>query len=211
MQSCFCHKEAIYKGESDISITYSCLLLNHKKWIQLEEEWTLVSKKSNKKKKISVDAKKKPRNKNDTVVKTTKPFFVKEEMTIEPELMGFVTGRKGCNLERLKKIYGVKFILPPKGGSQLTIEGPAKMVSATKKDIADRPYRAWQDSLLKKSHIHLLIGPEGENIQALQSALYVNINIKKDGKRSLSRGKRCEEAKKTIKDNLTRITNSLYR
>ncbi len=35
-----------------------------------EEEWTTVSKKSNKKEKMSVGAKKQPRNKNDTVVKS---------------------------------------------------------------------------------------------------------------------------------------------
>ena len=80
-----------------------------------EENWTVVAKKT-KKAKMSIDGKKTPPN--ERTEKTIKPSIIKETMVIEPEMMGLVAGRKGCNLERLKKIYGVKFILPPKGGSQ---------------------------------------------------------------------------------------------
>ena len=49
-----------------------------------------------------------------------------------------MAGRNGRNLKHLIELYGVRFILPPRGGTQLVIEGPIGMDSAAKKHIEEK-------------------------------------------------------------------------
>ena len=173
-----------------------------------DSSWTVVDKKRSPKKdvqptvnkqKINIDTRKNPPPK-----KGAQPSATKETMIIEPDLMGFVAGRKGIHLKRLKEIYGVKIVLPPRGGSVITIEGPAEMVSAAKKDIKDNLSCETSFSI-EEDPIILVMGPKGENIRALQDALNVRITINKGGEVVIT-GTRCEEAKNAIKENLSRIT-----
>jgi len=117
--------------------------------------------------------------------------------------MGFVIGRNGNNLERLKKIYGVKFILGPKGGSLLTIVGPAKMISAAKKDI-EQTLRCKTNLFIEEDYLYLVIGRDGKNICAIEDALNVRIKSKEDGEVIIT-GTRCEEAKKAIESLIKRL------
>jgi len=139
--------------------------------------------------------------KRQTTRKATQLSVIKKEITIEPTMIGFVVGRNGDNLERLKEIYGVKFALPPKGGSLFTIEGPSeKKVSAAMKDIKDR-LSCKTRFFVEKDHISQVIGREGKRIQALEQALNVDIKILQEGEVVIT-GLRCEEAKKDIEANL---------
>jgi len=169
--------------------------------------WTAVTKKRSNKKavqhtkgKMNIDVKKKP-----PIIKATQPFVTKETMMIEPAMMGLVAGRKGSNLKRLKEIYEVNISLPPKGGSQIILEGPAKMVSAVKKDIEEN-LSCNTSSPIEKDHTWLLIGPDGEKLQALQDEHNVRIEIRKEGKVEVT-GTRCEEAKKAIEEKLSSVTS----
>jgi len=148
--------------------------------------------------KMNIDIKKKP-----PTSKTTKP---KEEMTIEPDMVGFAAGRKGCNLERLKKIYGVKITLPPKEGSQLIIEGPIEMVSAARKDI-EQNLLCKTSFIIENKYLGLVMGQEGESIHAMEDALNVRIWINKEVGEVVVTGTRCEEAKKAIEEILFRKTS----
>ena len=155
-----------------------------------KQNWTVVSEKS-KKEKMSIDGP--PAN--------SRP--IKETMTIEPDLMGFVVGGNGCNLERLKKIYGVKFILPPRGGSLLAIVGPAEMVSAVKKDI-EQNLISRTSFFIEKEYLHLVIGQDGEKVRALEDALNVRTKIKQDGQ-VIIKGTRCDETKNAIESMIKRL------
>jgi len=150
-----------------------------------KQNWTVVSEKS-KKEKMSIDG----------PPADSRP--IKETMTIEPDLIGFVVGGNGCNLERLKKIYGVKFILPPRGDSQFTIVGPAEMVSAAKEDI-EQNLMCKTSFFIEKDYLYHVryTGPHGEKIHALEDALNVRTKIKQDGEVIIT-GTRWEEAKKAI-------------
>jgi len=168
--------------------------------------WTVVSNKRSPKKaaqsansrKMNIEIKKKP-----AISKA--PSVIKEEMTIEPDTVSFVAGRKGCNLKRLKKIYGVNIGLPPKGGSLITIEGPIEMVSAARKDI-EQNLSCKTSFLIENKYRGLVFGQEGESIRALQDALNVRFFIKEDGEVVVT-GTRCEEAKKSIEESLHRKTS----
>jgi len=176
-----------------------------------DSSWTLVGKKRSPNKKavqptntnlkMNIDVKKKP-----PTNKATRPFVTKETMIIEPEMMGLVAGRKGSNLKRLREFYGVNIKLPPKGGSQIILEGPPKMILAAKKDIEENMSYKTNFSI-EKDHTRLLIGPDGEKVQALEDELNVRIEIKKENGEVAVTGKRCEEAKKAIKENLSSVTS----
>jgi len=164
-----------------------------------ESGWTTITKKS-KKEKTNIDAKKMP-----TAIKATQnPIINETTMTIEPAMIGFVAGRNGCNLKRIKETYGVRTILPPKGGSQVILEGPAKMISAVKKDIEENLSCKLIFSI--ENHQIFVVGRGGENIIALENELNVKITIMNSGE-ILVIGKRCEEAKKAIKESLSTVTN----
>ena len=94
---------------------------------EIYSSWTVVGKKRSPNKaaqstsgnpKMNIDVKKKPPAKGATESSIIK----KETMTIEPDMIGVLVGRQGCNLERLKDTYGVKFILPPRKDFQIILE-----------------------------------------------------------------------------------------
>ena len=58
-------------------------------------------------------------------------------MNIAPEKMLFVAGYKKSSTLRLQIIDGVKITLPAKGGSEISIEGPAVKVYSAQKEIAE--------------------------------------------------------------------------
>jgi len=129
---------------------------------------------------------------------------IKETMNIEPVMMGLVVGGKGLNVKRLRRIYGVNITLPANGGSQITIEGPAKMVSAAKKDIAQNLFTK-TSFFIESSYFYLVIGQEGEQNQILQDAFNVRIDLNEEDGRVEITGTRCEEAKKAIESLIERL------
>lgn len=81
---------------------------------------------------------------------------------IVPEMRSFVAGRKGRNVKRLEKIYGIKIILLSKGGSPITIEGPAKLIVAAKKGIEQNlSSKTSSVFFIKKDYVCLVIGRKG--------------------------------------------------
>jgi len=113
--------------------------------------WTRVSRNPKKNKMSSIDRKEIP--------------IAKQTITIEPEKMAFIVGRKGRNLKRLRDTYdGVRLILP-RDGSQITIEGPAQSVSAAKKDI-EQNLSCKIIFFVEKNCASRVIGREGKNIYA---------------------------------------------
>ncbi len=169
-----------------------------------EENWTVVSE-NTKKEKVRTDRNKLFSTNNKAQISNDKITRM-ETMIIEPENMGFVVGRKGCHLKPLEDIYGVKFILPPKGGSRITIKGPAQMVSAAKKHIEDN-LNCKTSFFIEKAYIGLVIGREGEKTRAMEDALHVRIRINIEGGEVIITGVRCEEAKKAIEDQLSCVTS----
>ena len=156
-----------------------------------ENNWTVIAKRS-KKGKMSLDPKKKL-----PTSKEPQPSIITEEMAIEPDLMGHLAGHMGNNLKRLKEIYGVNISLPPRGGSRFTINGRTEMVFAARKEIEETILRQ-TSFFIGKDYIHLLvIGREGKNIQALEDAFSVRINIHREQELKeeiVITGTRCEEA-----------------
>jgi len=150
---------------------------------------------------MSVDTKKKLVAKKET----HESLFIKEMMTIEPDMMGFVAGHKGQNVKRLHEIYGVDIILSAREGSQITIKGPAQMVSAAKKEIEEN-LSCKTIFFIEKDYTRMVIGKDGERIIALEAALNVDIKIHKDGEVVIT-GTRCKEAKKSIEENLSCVTS----
>jgi len=167
-----------------------------------ESGWTTVTKKS---KKVNMSTDKKTMSPTSNKA-TQHSIIIKETMNIEQGKVGLVAGRKACNLKRLKEIYGVRFILPPKGGSQIILEGPAKMVEAAKKDI-EQNLSCKTSLFIEKDHINLLIG--SDEISTLEDALNLRIDIQEDGEVSIT-GTRCEEAKKAIEENLSCCVSSFF-
>ena len=100
-------------------------------------------------------------------------------MTIEPDKIGFVAGRKGCNLKRIKDTYGVNIRLPPKGGSQIILEGSSKIISA-KKAIEDR-ISGKICFFIEREYRFLVAGQGGENVRSMREAHNVEITIQEDG------------------------------
>jgi len=163
-----------------------------------EENCTEVTKKT-KNQKMSID-----RKKTAPTTKATQ-HSIKETIIIEPDLMGLVIGRKGCNLKRLAEFYRVKITKPPRGGSVVTIEGPAKAVSAARKDI-EQNLSCKTSFFIENDRCGQVIGRDGEIVRALQDALNVKIWIKEDGE-VLVTGTRWEEAKRSIEEILSHKTS----
>jgi len=119
-----------------------------------EETWSVVAK-NTKTPKMSIDRKKTaPRN------KATQPSIIKETMVIEPDMMGQLAGHNGINLKQIKEIYGVNISLPPRGGSQIILEGTAKMISAAKKYIEEN-LLCRTSFFIEKHYVGLVVGRKG--------------------------------------------------
>lgn len=164
-------------------------------------EWNTVQKKS-KKEKMNIDEKKK-----ESTTMATKHHIIKETITVEPNKIGFLAGRQGRNLKRLRENYGIRITLPPReGSSQVIIEGPAKMVLAAKMDIEENLSRKTR-FFIEKDQFVLVIGNQGKNIQALEDTLNVEVYINRTNGQVTITGTRCEEAKKIIQENLSNVTS----
>jgi len=157
-----------------------------------------VTQSHNIKEQMSIDAKKKLPSK----YASQKPFIIKETMAVDPDMMSFVAGRKGRNVKRLEEIYGVAISLSPRGDSQIILQGSFEKVSAAKKGI-EANLSNKTSFVIKKDHICLVIGRNGEKIRALEDALIVKIDINKEDGEVVVTGTRCEEAKKAIEEILS--------
>jgi len=90
-------------------------------------------------------------------------------------------------LKRLKEIYGVKIIVPSRGGFQVILERSTKMFSLARKDIEGNLSRK-ASFFDEKDYISQVIGDEGKNIQALEDTLDVFININRQNRQVVSKG-----------------------
>ena len=136
--------------------------------------------------------------------------IIEEEMNIEPNNIGRVIGRNHSNVNRLKTTYKVGIILPPKGSSQIIIQGPAEMVFAAKKDIGDG-LPSTTRFFIQKEYTDLIIGPYGREVQALSEEHdYAQITIERgDGEVVIKGTKRsCETCKKAIEFLIQRCKNA---
>ena len=210
MQSNFLPSRVYIYGSEDPNIIQFQYLTQSSTMNQTVEEevssWSSVSNKRSPRKvtqphiikdKMNIDSKNKlPSNKA-----SQEQFIVKDTFTIEPNMMGLVIGRKGHNLKRLEEMYGVVVRLFPRGGSLITVEGPAERVFAAKKDI-EQNLSCKTNFFIKKDCIGLVIGQDGDRSRAMEDALNVKIVVRNNGEVQVT-GKRCEEAKKAIEEKIS--------
>jgi len=168
-----------------------------------EQDWTTVkNKKSKNEKKMIATAKETPRISTNT---NTPDPIVKETTTIAPGNIRLMAGRLGRNLKRTKEKYGVSISLPPRGDSQIILQGSVEMISAAKKDIEENLSNV-TTFYIQKEYRWLVLGQEAKTVIALENFHQVDINICDDGKVQIcgNSKKKCEAAKKAIQSMIGR-------
>lgn len=129
-----------------------------------------------------------------------KQSITMEKMFIEPRKMNYFTDDGMSNIKRLKVNYGVRILLPAiKGGSEITIIGPAKMIDAAKNDIRERMVYQMGFFIEKNCWTDLVIGHGRAGLQALANAHKVKIAIQDNGLVTVTGSQHgCDACKKAI-------------
>lgn len=133
-----------------------------------------------------------------------KQVFIK--VIVPAERMGQVVGKGHANQDRIGRKYGVRVVLPARGGNEVELRGPADRVAAARWDILDNLIIE-RDYSLESHHVGAIIGRKGSTIDSLRREHRVKIDFK-NGRVFLSgTAPDCEDAWSSIKGILAKIKN----
>ncbi len=126
---------------------------------------------------------------------------VEVKVLVPADTIGFVIGYQFSNIHRLESKYGVKVTLPPKGGSDILLTGPADGAAAAEADILDSlPCRLTHQ--VEKRYHGAIVGHQGNVINGLRKEYNIDIILIGYENLVVIEGKnkqRCQDALNAIK------------
>ncbi len=128
------------------------------------------------------------------------------KVIVPEERMGQVVGKGHANQDRIARKYGVKVILPARGGNEVELRGPADRVAAARWDILDHLIIE-QEYRLESHHVGAIIGRKGATINSLRRDHRVNIYFKNERVFISGTPQDCEDAWSSIKSIVAKIGN----
>jgi len=125
----------------------------------------------------------------------------KTTFSIEKDYARLLIEKDGEKILALEDALNVRIIIKEDG--EVVVTG--KRCEEAKRSITEN-LSSMTSVFVEKDYRYLVIGSEGETIRALKKAYNVVINIQKDGEVVII-GDRCEEVKKSIEENISRMTS----